>query len=92
MPLSHHDQLILLKDILTNHQTDCCGSIAEYEQVERLVKSLLVNPSINDQIKPTLEQVYFYSQNGINTPNLDEHILSNQTNLSQWVEDMESYS
>jgi len=92
MPLSHQDQMTLLKDILSNHQTDCCGSIAECEQVERLVKSLLVNPSINDQIKPILEQVYYYSQNGINTQNLDDHILSNQTNLSQWVEDMEAYS
>ncbi|MGV3465632.1 MAG: YtzH-like family protein [Heyndrickxia sp.] len=92
MPLSHHDQLTLLKDILTNHQTDCCGSVAECEQVERLVKSLLVNQSINDNIRPVLEQVYYYSQNGKNTQNLDNHILSNQTNLSQWVEDMESYS
>lgn len=92
MPLSHHDQMTLLKDILSNHQTDCCGSVAECEQLERLVKSLLVNPSINDNIRPILEQVYSYSQNGINTQNLDNHILSHQNNLSQWVQDMNSYS
>lgn len=92
MPLSHHDQITLLKDILSNHHTDCCGSVAECEQLERLVKSLLVNPSINNNIRPILEQVYSYSQNGINTQNLDDHILSNQSNLSQWVQDMNSYS
>lgn len=92
MPLSHHDQITLLKDILSNHQTDCRGSVAECEQLERLVKSLLVNPSINNNIRPILEQVYSYSQNGINTQNLDDHILSNQSNLSQWVQDMNSYS
>ena len=92
MPLSHHDQMTLLKDILSNHQTDCCGSVAECEQIERLVKSLLVNPSINDNIRPILEQVYFYSQDGMNTQYLENHILSHQNNLSQWVQDMNSYS
>ena len=32
MPLQYQDQVSLLKDILTNHQTDCCGSVSEYEQ------------------------------------------------------------
>ena len=41
MPLSHEHQISLIKDILNNQQTDCCGSVAEYEQVERLVKSLI---------------------------------------------------
>ena len=46
MPLQYQDQVSLLKDILTNHQTDCCGSVSEYEQLERLIKSLLVNSNI----------------------------------------------
>ncbi|MBS4173863.1 YtzH-like family protein [Bacillus sp. FJAT-49736] len=92
MPLSHRDQMTLIKDILSNHQTDACGSVAECEQLKRLVKSLLVNPSINNNIRPILEQVYSYSQDGMNTQHLDDHILSNQNNLSKWVEDMNSYS
>ncbi|MEH7583434.1 YtzH-like family protein, partial [Priestia megaterium] len=27
----------ILKDILSNHQSDCCGTVAECEQVERLI-------------------------------------------------------
>ena len=43
MPLQYQDQVNLIKDILTNQQTDCCGSVSEYEQLERLIKSLMVN-------------------------------------------------
>ncbi|MGE8206277.1 YtzH-like family protein [Heyndrickxia sp. NPDC080065] len=88
MPLSHHDQFSLLKDILNNHQLDCCGSVAECEQLERLVKSLLVNPNISDQIKPVLQEVYSYSQNGQYTQHLDSHIEANLDNLSHWIDHM----
>ena len=92
MPLSHEHQITLLKDILNNQQTDCCGSVAEYEQVERLVKSLMVNMNINDDIKTVLTEIYNYSQTGINTNNSEDHITTNQNNLSQWVNEMDSFS
>lgn len=91
MPLDHHDQITLLMDILNNHQMDCCGSVSECEQLERLVKSLMANPDINGNIMPVLQEVYDYSQSGRNTQNLDGHIESNQENLSQWVENMNTY-
>ncbi len=92
MPLSHEHQISLIKDILNNQQTDCCGSVAEYEQVERLVKSLLVNMNINDEVKNTLSEIYNYSQTGISSNNLEAHITSNQDNLTQWVEDIDSFT
>jgi hypothetical protein len=92
MPLGHQDQMNLLKDILQNHSDDCCGSVAECEQLERLVKSLMVNTNIGDGIKPILEEVYTYSQTGINSSNLDHHITSQQQNLSQWVQNMNTLS
>ncbi|EDL62543.1 YtzH-like family protein [Bacillus sp. SG-1] len=92
MPLGHQDQMGLLKDILMNHSDDCCGSVAECEQLERLVKSLMVNTNIGDGIKPILQEVYNYSQNGINSSNLDAHITSQKGNLSQWVQDMDTLS
>ncbi|GIN88152.1 hypothetical protein J6TS2_45380 [Heyndrickxia sporothermodurans] len=91
MPITHYDQISLLKDILNNHQIDCCGSISECEQLERLIKSLLMNPNINDTVKTVLLEVYNYSQNGQNTNNLDHHIQSNQENLTQWVTQMNSF-
>jgi hypothetical protein len=92
MPLSHGDQVTLLTDILNNHQTDCCGSVAECEQLERLVKSLMVNTQIDQNVKNILQEVYQYSQHGAQTADLDRHILSNQENLSQWVSDIGQFS
>jgi len=39
-----------------------------------------------------LEQIYNYSQNGIHSSNLDNHIESHQQQLSQWVNDVETFS
>jgi hypothetical protein len=92
MPLDSHYQMQLLKDILSNHQTDCCGSVSECEQVERLVKSLMVNADINENIKPVLQEIYQYSQSGAGSSDLGSHITSNRQNLSQWVTDMDQFS
>ncbi|WP_019154898.1 YtzH-like family protein [Robertmurraya massiliosenegalensis] len=89
MPLNQQDQLQLLKDILNNHQVDCCGSVSELEQLERLVKSLMADSNMNNDV---LEQIYNYSQNGIHSSNLDNHIESHQQQLSQWVNDVETFS
>ncbi|WP_442595562.1 YtzH-like family protein [Neobacillus sp. D3-1R] len=92
MPINSQDQVNLLKDILNNHQTDCCGSVSECEQLERLVKSLMVNNDINHNIKNVLQEIYTYSQDGVNTPNLDEHITTNQAQLAQWVNNIDQFS
>jgi hypothetical protein len=92
VPISHHDQVNLLKDILSNQQTDCCGSVAEYQQLERLIKSLMVNTNVDGNIKSILQDVYQYSQNGINTPDLEQHIQTNQEQLTQWVDDIGTLS
>ncbi|KKK38400.1 hypothetical protein WQ57_09445 [Mesobacillus campisalis] len=92
MPLDHHDQVNLLKDILANQQNDCCGSVAECEQLERLVKSLMVNASLDENILPILQEVYQYSQAGAYSSDLDQHILSNQDNLSNWVDQIGQFS
>ncbi|WP_226673608.1 YtzH-like family protein [Rossellomorea aquimaris] len=92
MPLNSQNQMQLLSDILSNHSTDCCGSVSECEQVERLVKSLMVNADIHENVKPVLQEIYQYSQSGISSSDLSNHITTNKDNLSQWVTDMNSYS
>lgn len=92
MPLQYQDQVNLLKDILSNHQTDCCGSVSECEQLERLIKSLMVNSNIDQNSKQVLDQIYSYSQSGINASNLDAHIESHQEQLSQWVDNIGQFS
>ncbi|WP_338449148.1 YtzH-like family protein [Niallia oryzisoli] len=92
MPLQYQDQVNLLKDILSNHQTDCCGSVSECEQLERLIKSLMVNSNIDQNNKQVLDQIYSYSQSGINASNLDAHIELHQEQLSQWVDNIDQFS
>lgn len=92
MPLSYENQISLLKDILNNHQSDCCGSVSECEQVERLVKSLMVNTEIEQNVRIILEEIYRYSQDGINSANLDAHITSHQNDLHNWVDEIGRFS
>ncbi|WP_108671333.1 YtzH-like family protein [Peribacillus acanthi] len=92
MPISHQHQLSLLKDILTNHQSDNCGSASECEQVERLVQSLLTNDQYSEETKSILQEISKYSQTGSTTENLDGHITSYNQQLLQWVENMDSFS
>ena len=92
MPLNHQDQVGLLKDILTNHQSDCCGSVSECEQLERLVKSLMVNKSVDTNVLPILQEIYNYSQSGIYTNDLNQHIEDNQNQLSEWVNNIDQFS
>lgn len=92
MSLNHYYQVQLLQDILVNHLEDCCGTVAECQQVGRLVKSLLVNDSIPADMRPLLEDIYSYCQTGYNTADLDNHINTHQEQLSQWVGEISSYS
>lgn len=85
MPIQYKDQLNLLKDILQNHREDCCGSVSECEQIERLVKSLLMNENMNENTKQILYDIYYYGQNGKYTQHLDNHIQEHQHQLSSWV-------
>ena len=48
--------------------------------------------NINDEVKNTLSEIYNYSQTGISSNNLEAHITSNQDNLTQWVEDIDSFT
>ena len=89
MPLTLKDQVQLLKDILSSQQLECCGTVAECEQLERLAKSLMANANIDQTRKSTLQEIYRYSQNGKYTQHLNEHIQSHQNSLSQWVSEMD---
>jgi hypothetical protein len=52
----------------------------------------MVNTQVDQNVKSILEEVYNYSQHGAQTADLDQHILSNQDNLSQWVTNIDQFS
>ena len=84
--------MTILKDILTNHQSDCCGTVSECEQLERIIQSLMNNDQLDASVKSTLSDIYYYSQSGKYSSDLDQHISSHQQQLSQWVNDFDQYS
>lgn len=88
MPLNTNDQLNIVKDILQNQQIDCCGSVSECQQIQRITKSLLAGSVTDQNAKNTLTEVYQYSQEGQYTQNLDHHILNNKQNISNWIQDL----
>ncbi|EMA6342594.1 YtzH-like family protein [Bacillus cytotoxicus] len=92
MPINQQHQLEILKDILINHQSDCCGTVAECEQLERLIQSLLANDNISADAKAMLNDVYYYSQSGKYSSDLDNHISNNQAQLTEWIAGMDNFS
>ncbi len=88
MSLEQHHLIMVLKDILENQQLDCCGSVSECEQIGRLVKSLLMDETFDQNTKEMLTEIYYYCQKGANSANLEQHIEAHQNQLSQWVSEM----
>ncbi|TLS39061.1 YtzH-like family protein [Pseudalkalibacillus caeni] len=92
MPIDHKHQLMILHDILQNHQIDCCGSTSEYEQLSRLAKALMNNDQMSDQAKAILQEIDSYSSNGTKQPDFNRYINDNQAQLTQWVDSINQLS
>lgn len=91
MGLNQQNQIHLLKDILRPsgrlHRT-----VAECEQMERIIKSLMANTNLDAGLKGVLEDIYLYSQRGKSSASINSHIQEHQDHLTQWVEDIGSFS
>ncbi|MFD1171243.1 YtzH-like family protein [Oceanobacillus picturae] len=86
MSLTTNHQLVLLLDILDEQSGECCGNVSEYQQIKRLVQSMLSENRITDtQLAHILPDIYSYGTQGENTANVPEHITANQANIEQWI-------
>lgn len=86
MSLTVNDQLMLLNDILGEHSEDCCGEVAEYQQIKRIVKNLMAKKQLSDeQLLQLLPEIYNYGRQGEIAQNVPEHITTNQGNLENWM-------
>mgnify|MGYP002422928517 FL=1 len=92
MGLNQENQIRLLQDILSDHQADCTGTVAECEQMERIIKSLMANTHVDANLKGILEDIYLYSQRGKSTSSINDHISDHQDRLTQWVREIGSFS
>lgn len=90
MSLTVNHQLELLLDILDEQQTECCAQVSEYQQIKRLVKSMIANNSIsNEQLLQLLPEIYNYGRQGESVQNQEEHILTNKDNITNWISAIE---
>ncbi|MEN2467025.1 YtzH-like family protein [Ornithinibacillus sp. FSL M8-0202] len=90
MSLTVNHQLELLLDILDEQQTECCAQVSEYQQIKRLVKSMIANNSIsNEQLLQLLPEIYNYGRQGESVQNQEEHILTNKDNITNWISTIE---
>jgi len=86
MTLSVNNQLTLLHDILDEHHLDRSASIAEHQQLKRLVQAIMDNNHISDeQLLQYLQEIYHYGQQGENASSQTDHISSNKNNIVNWI-------
>ncbi|MEC5421883.1 YtzH-like family protein [Virgibacillus sp. C22-A2] len=86
MGLTVNNQLTLLQDILDEQNGECCGHVSEYQQIKRLVKSMIANDSITDeQLLQLLPEIYNYGREGESSQDLPMHITMNKQNIDNWI-------
>ncbi|HLR08443.1 MAG TPA: YtzH-like family protein [Bacillota bacterium] len=86
MTLSVSHQLQLLSDILSEQTADIDGSISEYQQIKRLIQSMMANNRITDeQLLQLLPEIYHYGLQGEAAQNIEEHITTNKDNINDWL-------
>src|SRR5699024_1339306 len=91
MTLDVNHQLTLLHDLLDEHHVELDGQVAEYQQIKRLIKSMMANNSIQDeQLAQLLPEIYNYGLKGESVQNQNEHISENKTNIEQWKSAIEN--
>lgn len=85
MTLSVNDQLRLLHDLLDEQMIDNTGSIAEYQQIKRLIREMASKDKINDeQLLQLLPEIYNYGRQGEIAQNSSDHIITNTDNIENW--------
>lgn len=86
MTITVRDQLMVLHDILGEHAAECSGEVAEYQQIKRLVKSMMANNSITDkQLLNLLPEIYNYGHDGETVQNPPDHITTNKHKIENWM-------
>jgi hypothetical protein len=92
MPITANDQMHLLYDILTNHKIDCCGSMSECQQIQRIVQSLVNDNSLSYEMKNTLKDIYDYSKVPETNQHLEHHIIQHNSHLDNWISSIDSFT
>jgi hypothetical protein len=91
MPLTHNDQLHIIRDLLQDHYTDCAGSPSECAQIERLAAHLIENGEIHEDVRNILANINEYSHTGSSHQHLEEHISNHLPHLESWINTIQTH-
>lgn len=85
MCLTYHNQLQLLHDLLDEHLTYQSAYMYEYEQLKKLIQSIMNNQLIDERLQTILPEIYAYSFHGVHTHVDKEYIQIHEDRIKQWL-------
>ncbi|HLR72634.1 MAG TPA: YtzH-like family protein [Pseudogracilibacillus sp.] len=86
MYLTVQNQLTLLHDLLDEQMTYKSVSNNEYQQIKKLVRSMIGNKDMDSALLNVLPEIYYYGMKGENAYSLDAHIIDHQEKIQQWLQ------
>ncbi|GAB3792153.1 YtzH-like family protein [Virgibacillus kimchii] len=93
MGLTVNDQLTLLVDLLDEHAGESTATPSEYQQIARLVQSMIDNGTIHDDhLLQLLPQIQQYGLEGESTANVANHITNNKQNIDSWINAIDQHT
>lgn len=85
MCLTFSNQLQLLHDLLEEHITYQSAYMYEYEQLKKLIQSLMNKDAVDSQLHTILPEIYAYSFHGVHTHVDKQYIQVHENRIKQWL-------
>jgi len=86
MYLTVQNQLTLLHDLLDEQVIYKTVSLNEYQQIKKLVQTMIANPNMDSDLLNILPEIYYYGMKGENAYSLQDHIIDHESRIEQWLE------
>lgn len=85
MCLTYTNQLQLLHDLLDEHLTYQSAYMYEYEQLKKLIQSIMNHEMIDEPLQTILPEIYAYSFHGVHTHVDKQYIQVHEHRMKQWL-------
>jgi|SRR5690625_4530014 len=84
MCLTIHNQLTLLHDLLDEQLLLKTVSEGEYQQIKKLVQTIIKDKTVSKELHAILPEIYSYGIKGERVSSLDEHINEHELEIKYW--------
>ena len=86
MYLTVHNQLTLLHDLLDEQVTFRTVSHEEYQQIKKLVQTIIANKNMDSELLNILPEIYHYGMKGEVANSFTDHINEYEPKIEKWLE------